>query len=73
MAERKSRVWFDREGDYLEVLFAPTEGFFRETGSDQIMEKVDASGNLLGFSIMSVSSLSHQPVEFALRPKPHRP
>jgi hypothetical protein len=66
MAERKVKIWFDREGDYLEVLFDQAEGFFRETGSDQVMEKVDAAGKLLGFSIMRVSSLSHEPLEVAL-------
>jgi hypothetical protein len=24
-------VWYDEEGDYLEVLFAPQKGYFRET------------------------------------------
>jgi hypothetical protein len=66
MADRKVKIWFDREGDYLEVLFDQAEGFFRETGSDQVMEKVDVAGNLLGFSIIRVSSLSREPLEVAL-------
>ena len=35
------RVWYDREGDYLEVLFERKSGYFRETQSDAVMEKVD--------------------------------
>jgi hypothetical protein len=66
MAKRKVRIWYDREGDYLEVIFDQREGFFRETKNDQVMEKVDAQGNLLGFSILKVSALRTAPLEVAL-------
>jgi hypothetical protein len=49
--ERKfEKVWYDAEGDYLEVVFEREEGYFRETANDQVMEKVDAEGNVIGFS-----------------------
>ena len=35
------RVWYDEEGDYLEVLLEHKEGYFRETDNDAVMEKVD--------------------------------
>ena len=57
MAER-IRVWFDAEGDFLEVRFSDKAGFMRETKNDAVMERVDEQGNLLGFSIMQVSRLS---------------
>jgi hypothetical protein len=66
MAERKVRIWYDREGDYLEVIFDQREGFFRETESNQVMEKVDAQGKILGFSILKVSALRTAPLEVAL-------
>jgi uncharacterized protein YuzE len=66
MAERKVKIWYDREADYLEVLFDQREGYFRETANDQVMEKVDAEGSLLGFSVLKVSSLSNSPLEVAL-------
>lgn len=50
-------VWYDPEGDYLEVLFERKSGYFRETVNDAVMEKVDEEGNLLGFSILRVSAL----------------
>ena len=56
MAET-AKVWFDREADYLEVVFASSEGFFEETESDAVMRKVDSDGNVLGFSILNVSAL----------------
>ena len=66
MAKGKLRIWYDREGDYLEVIFAQRGGFFRETDNDQVMEKVDAKGNVLGFSVLKVSALQKAPLEVAL-------
>ena len=55
--EQEVTVWYDREGDYLEVLFERKAGFFRETENDAVMEKIDEEGNILGFSILKVSGL----------------
>ena len=56
MAPRKVKLWYDPEGDYLEVIFDQKPGYFRETSSDQVMENVDEAGNILGFSVMKVSA-----------------
>jgi uncharacterized protein YuzE len=66
MAERRVKIWYDPEGDYLEVMFDQRPGYFRETASDQVMEKVDEAGNILGFSLMKVSALKKAPLEVAL-------
>jgi uncharacterized protein YuzE len=66
MAERRVKIWYDPEGDYLEVIFDQKPGYFRETSSDQVMEKVDESGNILGFSVLKVSALKNAPLEVAL-------
>lgn len=66
MASRKVKIWYDQEGDYLEVIFDQKPGFFRDTASDQVMEKVDQQGNLLGFSVLKVSALRKTPLEVAL-------
>jgi uncharacterized protein YuzE len=60
------KLWYDPEGDYLEVTFERKEGFFRETEDDRVMERVDGEGNVLGFSIQEVSSLKGKPFEVAL-------
>lgn len=66
MAQRTVKIWYDPEGDYLEVLFDQKPGHFRETSSDQVMEKVDESGNVIGFSILKVSALRDAPLEVIL-------
>jgi uncharacterized protein YuzE len=66
LALKNVSVWYDPEGDYLEVIFEKRAGFFRETDNDQVMEKVDAEGNILGFSVLKLSKLSTHPLEVAL-------
>lgn len=67
MDKRTVRVWFDPEGDFLEVMFAEVPGYFRETAQDQVLEKVDMTGAVIGFSIMNVSTFRGQkPVDLAL-------
>ena len=67
MAARIVKLWYDREGDYLEVIFDQKEGYFRETENDQVMEKVDGEGNILGFSVLQFSSLTSGPFEYRLK------
>ena len=57
MAE-KLKVWFDPEADFLEVRFSDAAGYEKETNHDAVMERVDAQGHVIGFSIMGVSQLS---------------
>jgi uncharacterized protein YuzE len=66
MAEKQLKVWYDPEGDFLEVIFDQKPGYFRETANDQVMEKVDEAGNVLGFSILKVSALKEAPLEVTL-------
>lgn len=67
MGKKTVRVWFDPEGDFLEVVFADVPGYFRETAQDQVMEKVDMAGAVIGFSIMNVSTFRGQkPVDVVL-------
>ena len=51
----KVKVWFDAEADYLEVRFNDAAGYMKETKHDAVMERVDAQGNIIGFSILGVS------------------
>ena len=51
----KIKVWFDAEADFLEVRFSDTPGYEKATKHDAVMERVDALGHFIGFSIMGVS------------------
>jgi hypothetical protein len=65
----KVKVWYDPEGDFLEVTFANRAGYMRETAHDAVMERVDDCGNLIGFSILEVSRLAAgKPLEAELLP-----
>ena len=54
MAE-KVKVWFDPEGDFLEVQFKEGPGYMRSTSHEALMERVDEQGHVLGFSVIGVS------------------
>lgn len=66
MAKKIVKVWYDREGDYLEVIFDRKEGYFQETKNDCVMEKVDQRGKLLGFSVLRISRLGKKPLKVLL-------
>jgi len=67
MEKKIIKIWYDKEGDYLEVLFERRKGYFRETENDAVMEKVDEEGNVIGFSILKVSALKGKPLSIELR------
>ena len=57
-APDKVYVWFDPEGDFLEVTFdASKDGDMEQTADDRIAVNVDDDGNIIGFHILHVSSM----------------
>ena len=49
----KMNIWFDEEGDFLEITSIPSKkAFFKDVGND-IWERVDSTGNVLGFAILN--------------------
>ena len=48
----KIRVWFDAEGDFLEVHFPDAAGYEKH---EAVMERVDAQGQVIGFSLLGAS------------------
>ena len=57
-APEKVYVWFDPEGDFLEVTFdSSKEGDMEQTADDRIAVNIDDDGNIIGFHILHVSSL----------------
>lgn len=66
--DKEIKIWYGREGDYMEVLFEKKAGYFRETENDAVMEKVDNEGNVIGFSILIFSTLKQNEIlSFTLR------
>lgn len=59
----KVNVWYDKEADFLEVIFKRRKGYFRETKHDDVMEKVDTKGRVIAFSIMNASKGKRKTVD----------
>ena len=67
MTRKKVSVWYDEEGDMLEVLWAFREGYFTPTDDDRILKRLDDDGQVIGFLIHEMSTLKDpNPVEFEL-------
>jgi hypothetical protein len=53
------------ESDFLEVRFSDELGYMRETENDDLMERVNNNGQVIGFSIFQVSTLPKDKPLFA--------
>jgi uncharacterized protein YuzE len=62
---KNMRVWYDKEGDFLEVTFRDAKGYMRDLGDD-IFERVDEQGKVIGFAIFNFSKRDQQAVEVPL-------
>jgi uncharacterized protein YuzE len=62
----KVRVWYDKEGDFLEVTFREGKGHMRDIGDD-IFERVDEQGKVMGFAIFNFSRRDQKAVEVPLQ------
>lgn len=52
------KIYYDSEADFLEVQFSQASGYMRETDKDNLMERVDSEGNIIGFSVLNVRQLA---------------
>jgi hypothetical protein len=58
MAGDNLNVWYDPEGDHLEIVFDQKAGYFEDTSLENVMRKRDTEGNLLAISIFNLSSFA---------------
>ena len=48
------KVWYDREGDYLEIIFEDTLATMEEVAED-VFERRTPDGRIVGFSVFNFS------------------
>ncbi len=66
--QNEIEIYYDKEGNYLEIIFEKKEGFFQETEEENVMKKVDKEGNLLALSVMNaVSSQAYHHYHITLK------
>lgn len=54
--EKEMSVWFDKEGDYLEITFGkPRRGYFKEIKNDVLQRLDSETGEVLGFAFINFS------------------
>jgi len=52
--EKRLKVWFDLEGDMLEIGFAKRKGFMKDIGEDMFI-RLDQKGEVIGFTILNAT------------------
>ena len=64
-------VWYDEEGDYLELTREDDKGFFVDLG-DGVFERVSEDGETLGFAVLNISARKQWdlPFEVTFEKKP---
>ncbi|MBI5700230.1 DUF2283 domain-containing protein [Candidatus Saganbacteria bacterium] len=48
----KMKVWYDEDGDFLEIGFERKKGHFKDVGND-IWERVTEKGKIIGFAVLN--------------------
>ena len=68
MEKGNVNLWFDKDGDFLEVIWEVNEGYFTQTVDDRVMVKLDMDGNVHGFHVLGFSSMEGGPFTVLLKP-----
>lgn len=63
------QIWYDQEGDFLEITFREAKGYLQEISED-VYERIDEVGNLLGYAVFNVTH--HERQALAIPLEPHR-
>jgi uncharacterized protein YuzE len=58
-------IWYDQEGDFLEITFGDAKGYLQEITED-IYERVDEAGNVLGYAVLNVTRHERQALAIPL-------
>ena len=59
------RVWYDREGDILEVIFEDAPAIMEET-DDDVFERRTTDGRIVGFMVMNLSKHDREKLNLPL-------
>ena len=51
------KVWFDKEGDYLDVSWGTGNAYYVATENERVLALVDTAGNIYGFKILDLSGI----------------
>ena len=56
-------VWYDEDGDYLELTRTEESGYFVNLG-DGVFERVDENGETIGVAVLNVSARKNRELPF---------
>ncbi len=59
----KLKIWYDPEGDFLEISVADRKGDYLPSSAENVLFKVDKKGDLIGLAVLNVSQVDGNPLE----------
>lgn len=62
------RLWYDKEADYLEVLYSDEPETFEKADRNQIMVRLNLRQEVVGLSILGVSKIEEQYLDLIVEP-----
>lgn len=69
MAGRTVSIRYDKDLDFLEVLFDKKEGYFDPVGDSGLMVRYDNYGNVIGFAIEGATVAGSEAIDVELSTK----
>ncbi|MFQ6029524.1 MAG: DUF2283 domain-containing protein [Dehalococcoidia bacterium] len=69
MDQKRVNIWYDTEGDFLEVVWEKKSGDFVKSKDGRTWVKLDDEGNILGFQIQGISKIK-KPLNVSIEPEP---
>lgn len=60
------RLWYDKEGGFLEIIFNTKLGYSTGIEEDGIIKRIDEEGNLLSIGILELSSYDLKTLEISI-------
>ena len=62
-------LWFDPDGDLLEVGWSAEKGYFTDTDDEHVLKRVNLDGDVIGFMVQGVGSMKGTFLDLDLRPE----
>ncbi|MBU0519844.1 DUF2283 domain-containing protein [bacterium] len=59
----KLKIWYDPEGDFLEISVSDIKGEFRSSSNRNVLIKTDRRGSIVGFAVLNVSKVENEPLD----------
>jgi len=62
----KLKIWYDPEGDFLEISVSDERGEFHPSPEKNVLIKTDDNGKVVGFAVLNISQVEKEPLDLQI-------